>query len=115
MRDYIMPPIPPIPPISGIAGIGASSFGISVTIASVVIIIPATEPAACIAVLVTLAGSRIPISIMSPYSPVAALKPYEPLPSFTLATITDDSSPALETICLKGASKAFLAMLIPTL
>lgn len=52
---------------------------------------------------------------MSPNSPVAALKPYDPLPSFTLATITDDSSPALETICLKGASKAFLAILIPTL
>ena len=46
---YIMPgipPIPPIPPISGIPGAPPSSLGISVTIASVVIIIPATDPAA---------------------------------------------------------------------
>jgi hypothetical protein len=41
-----MPPIPPMPPISGIAGAADSSCGISVTMASVVIIIPATEPAA---------------------------------------------------------------------
>ena len=86
----------------------------SVTIASVVIIIPATEPAACSAVLVTFAGSRIPISIISPNSPVAALKPYESLPSITFLTITEGSSPALETICLNGASKAFLAIFIPT-
>ena len=45
-KIYIIPPIPPIPPISGIGGIGVSSLGTSVTIASVVIIIPATEPAA---------------------------------------------------------------------
>ena len=98
-----------MPPMSGIGGIGASSFGISVTMASVVIIIPATEPAACNAVLVTFAGSRIPISIMSPNSPDAALKPKDPFPSITLLTITEGSSPAFETICLKGDSKAFLA------
>jgi hypothetical protein len=51
---------------------------------------------------------------MSPNSPVAALKPYEPSPSLTFATITDDSSPAFDTICLRGASKAFLAILMPT-
>ena len=43
---YIMPGIPPIPPISGIAGAAALSSLISETIASVVIIKPATEPAA---------------------------------------------------------------------
>ena len=43
---YIMPPIPPIPPMSGIAGAAAASSGNSDTIASVVIINPATEPAA---------------------------------------------------------------------
>ena len=42
-RAYIMPPMPPM---SGIAGAGASSFGDSATITSVVIIRPATEPAA---------------------------------------------------------------------
>ena len=105
-QDYIMPPMPPMPPISGIGGIGASSLGTSVTIASVVIIMPATDPAACNAVLVTFAGSSIPISIMSPYSLVAALNPNESLPSITLLTITDGSSPALDTICLYGDAKS---------
>jgi hypothetical protein len=41
--------------------------------ASVVIIRPAIEAAFCRAVRVTLVGSRMPIAIMSPYSPVAAL------------------------------------------
>ena len=41
--DYIMPPMPPI---SGIAGAGASSLGDSAIITSVVIMRPATEPAA---------------------------------------------------------------------
>src|SRR5690554_7490593 len=63
-----MPPIPPMPPISGIAG--ASDLGRSATIASVVIIKPAIDAAACSELRVTLAGSIIPISIMSPYSPV---------------------------------------------
>ena len=58
-KDYIMPPMPPMPPISGIGGIGASSLGTSVTMASVVIIIPATDPAACNAVLVTFAGNAV--------------------------------------------------------
>ena len=62
-RAYIMPPMPPM---SGIAGAGASSFGASAIITSVVIMRPATEPAAWSAARVTLAGSRIPISIMSP-------------------------------------------------
>ncbi|CSI54232.1 Uncharacterised protein [Vibrio cholerae] len=62
-----MPPMP----MSGIAG--ASFFGSSVIIASVVIIRPATDAANCRAERVTLVGSKIPISIMSPYTPVAAL------------------------------------------
>ncbi len=69
-----MPPMPPMPPMSAPApGPWSSSFGISATIASVVIITPAIEAAFCSAERVTLVGSRIPISIMSPYSPVAAL------------------------------------------
>ena len=78
-RRYIMPPIPPIPPIPpsmppGIGGAGLSS-GASLTIASVVIIRPEIEAACCHAPRVTMVGSRIPISIMSPYSPVPALYP----------------------------------------
>ena len=42
---YIMPPMPPMPPISGIDG--ASSFGFSATIASVVSSRPDTEAAFC--------------------------------------------------------------------
>ena len=63
--SYIMPPMPPMPPISGIAGAALSS-GMSATIASVVIIRPPMDAAACSAERVTFAGSRIPISIMSP-------------------------------------------------
>ena len=58
-----MPPIPPIPAAPKSA---LSSFGRSVTIHSVVIIKPATEAANCNAERVTLVGSKIPISIMSP-------------------------------------------------
>ena len=79
-----------------------------------VIIIPATEPAACKAALVTFAGSNIPISIMSPYSPFAALKPNEPSLSITFAIITDDSSPAFSAICLRGVSNALRTILMPT-
>ena len=70
VASYIMPPMSGMPP-PGMAG--ASYSGSSATIASVLIIRPATEEAACRAVRVTLAGSRMPISSMSPYSPVAAL------------------------------------------
>jgi hypothetical protein len=60
-----MPPMPPMPPPPpGIAG--ASSFGASATMHSVVSIRPATDAAFCSAVRVTLVGSRMPISIMSP-------------------------------------------------
>jgi hypothetical protein len=57
-----MPPMPPMPP--GIAG--ASSFGSSATMQSVVSIRPATEAAFCRAERVTLVGSSTPISTMSP-------------------------------------------------
>ncbi len=63
---YIMPPIPPMPPISGIAGAAEASTGASATIASVVIIKLAIDDANCNALRVTLVGSRIPISNMSP-------------------------------------------------
>ena len=66
-KIYIMPPM------SGGAGIAGLSSGISATIASVVIIKPAIDAAFCNAARATLVGSRIPISIISPYSPVAAL------------------------------------------
>ena len=65
--DYIIPPIPPIPPMPPISGIaGLSSFGASAIIHSVVIIKLAIDAANCRAERVTLVGSRIPISIMSP-------------------------------------------------
>lgn len=66
-RPYIMSSMP-----AGIGGV-TSSFGASAIIASVVIISPATDAACCRAERVTLVGSRMPISIMSPYCPVAAL------------------------------------------
>lgn len=66
-RHYMpMPPMPPMPPMSGMPAAGASSFGASATMASVVSSRDATEAAFCRAVRVTLVGSRIPISIMSP-------------------------------------------------
>lgn len=58
--DYIIPPIPPIPPMPPISGIGAASCGLSVTIASVVIIRPATDAANCSAERVTLVDPRYP-------------------------------------------------------
>ena len=63
--------MPPMPPAPGIAG--SSFFGSSATIASVVIIRPAIDEAFCSAVRVTLVGSRMPNSTMSPNSPLAAL------------------------------------------
>ncbi len=54
-----MPPMPPMPPMSG-APIGASSFGRSATMASVVIIRPAMDAAFCRAERVTFVVSRMP-------------------------------------------------------
>src|SRR5215472_7934141 len=47
--------MPPMPPPPGIAGAGVSFFGLSPTIASVVMRRPATEAASCSAVRTTLA------------------------------------------------------------
>jgi len=55
------------------AGVWTFSFGASAIEASVVRKRPATDAAFCRASRVTLVGSRIPISIRSPYSLVAAL------------------------------------------
>src|SRR5271166_6186553 len=53
-----MPPIPPMPP-PGIAG-ASFFFGASATMASVVIIRPATDAASCNATRTTFAGSTMP-------------------------------------------------------
>ena len=62
---YIMPSMPPMPP-PGIAGAALSAFGASAIMHSVVSIKAATDAAFCSAVRVTLVGSKMPISIMSP-------------------------------------------------
>lgn len=60
---------------------------------------PAIDAAFCSAVRLTLVGSMIPASIMSPYSSVAALKPKDAfLVAFPFSTITAPSTPALITI-----------------
>ncbi len=64
---YIMPPMPPMPPMSGIPPPAEPpSAGASAIAASVVRIRLPMEAAACNAERVTLVGSRMPISIMSP-------------------------------------------------
>jgi hypothetical protein len=68
LRVYIMSMSGMPPP-----GIFSSFFGSSATITSVVSSRPETDEAFCNARRVTLVGSRIPISIRSPYSPVWAL------------------------------------------
>ncbi len=65
-----MPPMPPIPPMSPPPMPPMpppdSDFGDSAIMHSVVSIKDATDAAFCSAVRVTLVGSRMPISIMSP-------------------------------------------------
>jgi hypothetical protein len=64
-RPYM--PMSPMPPMSGMPPcLCSSSFGDSATITSVVSSSPATEAAFCSARRVTLVGSRMPISSMSP-------------------------------------------------
>ncbi len=65
LRVYIMS-MSPMPPCPWRPGIFSSSFGVSATIASVVIMSPAIEAAFCKAVRATLVGSMIPILTMSP-------------------------------------------------
>src|ERR1700687_4349904 len=72
-RFYMsIPPMPPMPP-PGAPCACSSSFGDSAIMTSVVSNRPATEAAFCRARRVTLVGSKMPISTISPYSSVAAL------------------------------------------
>jgi hypothetical protein len=65
-----MPPMPP----PGMAG-GSFFFGVSATMASVVIMRPATDAASCRATRTTFAGSTMPAFSMSTYCSVWASKP----------------------------------------
>ena len=73
---------------------------------SVVSNVLATLVAFCNALLVTLAGSRIPASTIFTYSPCNASNPVPGSDSRTLFTITEPSSPALCEIVNNGASSA---------
>ena len=65
-----MPPPPP-----GIAGAPLSFFGLSATMASVVIRSPAIDAAFCRAARTTLVGSMMPLVTRFTYSPFWASKP----------------------------------------
>ena len=80
---------------------------------SVVRRVDATLVAFCSALLVTLAGSRIPALIMSTYSSLYASKPKPTGDSFTLLMITEPSRPAFAEIWNSGASRAFRIILPP--
>ena len=58
----------PMPPMSGAAGAGVGGWGLSATRDSVVSTMPDTLAAFSRALRVTLAGSTIPLAIMSQYS-----------------------------------------------
>ncbi|MNI99860.1 hypothetical protein D3C73_1590510 [compost metagenome] len=74
-------------------------FGASAMAASVVIMMPATEPAEARAERTTLAGSMTPISTRSPYCSVWALKPNSALAdSSTLPTTIEPSTPEFSEI-----------------
>ena len=103
-----MPPIPAPP--AGIAGVSSL---IEATTDSVVNNVLATEHAFCNALLVTLAGSRIPASTISTYSSLYASKPKPTADSFTLLIITLPSRPAFVAILFRGASRAFNTILAP--
>ena len=133
--DYIMPPIPPIPPMPPMpppAGIAGSSFGISVMTAckyfclvykyyewkwrptSAVQRRDATPAASVRAVLTTLAGSMIPVAIMSTIFSLAASKPSLTLAHcLTLLTTTEASRPALSAIVYRGLVSAYLTISTP--
>jgi chaperonin GroL len=106
--NYIIP-MPPAPP-AGIAG--ASSF-ILATTDSVVNKVDATLVAFCKALLVTLAGSRIPFSTIFTYSSVNALNPNPGSSDLTRSIITEPSNPAFSEILRRGASNAFKITLAP--
>merc|ERR1719225_918559 len=110
---YLMPPMPPMPP--GIPPAPPSAFsGISVMTHSAVHKREATPAASVRAVLTTLAGSMIPVAIMSTMASLAASKPMFKFSfSTTLLTITLASSPAFVAICMRGCLRACLMISIP--
>ena len=93
-------------PIPGLAGIAGTSSFMFATTDSVVSNVLATLVAFCKALLVTLAGSRIPASTILTYFPLSASKPIPGSDSLTLFTITEPSSPAFFEIVNNGASRA---------
>ena len=72
---------------------------------SVVNNVEATLVAFCNALLVTLAGSRIPAFTISTYSSLYASNPIPGSDSLTLLIITEPSNPAFAAIWNNGASK----------
>jgi hypothetical protein len=93
--------------------LGLSSL-ISVTVASVVKSSDATETAFCIATLSTFAGSTIPASNISTYSPVAALNPKFSFEDFSTSFATTPASyPAFKAICFNGALIALKTIAAP--
>mmetsp|Transcript_49213 Transcript_49213/g.98699 ORF Transcript_49213/g.98699 Transcript_49213/m.98699 type:complete len:313 (+) Transcript_49213:83-1021(+) len=107
-----MPPIPPIPPMPPMSPAGLSS-GSCTTMASVVVIMVATEEASWRPMRTTLTGSMIPADIMSTIVSSYALYPIVPPASRTFCTITAPSTPAFCAIRKHGSSQAFLTILMP--
>src|SRR5271167_2648590 len=102
-----------MPPPPGIAG-AAFFFGVSATMASVVIMRPAIEAASCSATLTTFAGSTMPASSMSTYCSVCASKPKVwDLFARTLPTTVEPSTPEFSAIWRIGASRALSTILMP--
>src|SRR4030088_2115294 len=101
-------------PPPGIPGAPLSFFGLSATMASVVIRSPAIDAAFCSAARTTLVGSMMPLVTRLTYSPFWASKPYEYW-SFSriLPTTTEPSSPALSAIWRAGQESALRTMSTP--
>ena len=106
--NYIIPIPAPAP--AGIAGVSSLIFA---TTDSVVNNVEATLVAFCKALLVTLAGSRIPDSTISTYSSLNASNPNPGSDSLTLLMITEPSSPAFAEMWNSGASNAFNTTFAP--
>ena len=79
----------------GFAGIAGTSSLMFATTDSVVNNVDATLVAFCNALLVTFAGSKIPLATISTYASFNASKPVPTSDSLTLLTITEPSKPAL--------------------
>src|SRR6516162_7073444 len=93
---------------------GRPVFGLSATMASVVISSPAIDAAFCSADRTTLVGSMMPLVTRLMYSPFWASKPYEYW-SFSriLPTMSDPSSPALMAIWRAGQESALRTISTP--